>query len=87
VIAIRGGVYFVLLLFFMKVAILYAVAHMIMMTILRFMDRAPDDAAGSAGWRRLARRVLVRLVNELNDLTLPRTSQAELQSQLTSSRA
>ena len=43
VIAIRGGVFFTLLWFFPKVAILYAVAYIGMMTILRFMDSLQHD--------------------------------------------
>ena len=43
VIAIRGGVYFALLLLVPRVAILYAVAYMMMMTILRFMDSLQHD--------------------------------------------
>ena len=42
-IAVRGGSYLVLLFFFTKVAILYAVAYMIMITILRFMDSLQHD--------------------------------------------
>ena len=43
VIAIRGGLYFGLLLLVPRVAILYAVAYMMMMTILRFMDSLQHD--------------------------------------------
>jgi len=43
VILIRGGVFFTLLWFYPKVALLYAVAYMIMMTILRFMDSLQHD--------------------------------------------
>ena len=43
VIAVRGGLYLTLLFFFTKVAILYAVAYMVMMTILRFMDSLQHD--------------------------------------------
>ena len=43
VIAVRGGLYLALLLFFTKVAILYAVAYTIMITILRFMDSLQHD--------------------------------------------
>ena len=38
VILIRGGIYFTVIFFFPKVALLYAVAYMLMMTVLRFMD-------------------------------------------------
>jgi fatty acid desaturase len=43
VILIRGGVFVTLLVFFPKVALLYAVAYMIMMTVLRFMDSLQHD--------------------------------------------
>jgi len=43
VIAIRGSVFFALLWFYPKVAVLYAVAYMIMMTVLRFMDSLQHD--------------------------------------------
>jgi fatty acid desaturase len=43
VIAIRGGVFLLLLLLVPKVAVLYAVAYMLMMTILRFMDSLQHD--------------------------------------------
>jgi fatty acid desaturase len=43
VIVVRGGLYLALLLYFAKVAILYAVAYMIMITILRFMDSLQHD--------------------------------------------
>ncbi len=43
VIAIRGGIYLALLIFATKAAILYAVAYMIMMTVLRFMDSLQHD--------------------------------------------
>ncbi len=43
VIAIRGGLYFALLLVVPRVAILYAVAYMMMITILRFMDSLQHD--------------------------------------------
>jgi omega-6 fatty acid desaturase (delta-12 desaturase) len=43
VIAVRGGMYVALLLVFPKVAILYAVAYMLMITILRFMDSLQHD--------------------------------------------
>ncbi len=43
VIAIRGGLYVMLLLVFTKVAILYALAYMTMITILRFMDSLQHD--------------------------------------------
>ncbi|MEQ9561837.1 MAG: fatty acid desaturase, partial [Woeseiaceae bacterium] len=43
VIVIRGGAYLALCWFFPKVAILYAVAYLLMMTILRFMDSVQHD--------------------------------------------
>jgi fatty acid desaturase len=43
VIAIRGGVYLAVLWLFPKAAFLYAVAYMLMMTILRFMDGLQHD--------------------------------------------
>ncbi len=43
VIAVRGGLYLMLLFVFTKVAMLYAVAYMIMSTILRFMDSLQHD--------------------------------------------
>ncbi len=43
VIVIRGGIFFAILFLFPKVAILYAIAYMIMMTILRFMDSIQHD--------------------------------------------
>jgi len=43
VILIRGSVFFALLFFFPKVAALYVVAYLIMMTILRFMDSLQHD--------------------------------------------
>jgi omega-6 fatty acid desaturase (delta-12 desaturase) len=43
VILIRGGVYFAVLWFFPKAALLYALAYMLMMTILRFMDSLQHD--------------------------------------------
>jgi fatty acid desaturase len=43
VIAVRGGLYLMLLLLFTKAAILYAVAYMIMITGLRFMDSLQHD--------------------------------------------
>ncbi len=43
VIAVRGGAYFALLFSFPKVAILYAVAYAMMMTVLRFMDSLQHD--------------------------------------------
>ena len=42
-IVVRGGAYFTLLLLFPKVAILYAVAYLVMITILRFMDSLQHD--------------------------------------------
>jgi fatty acid desaturase len=43
VIVIRGGIYFALLWYYPKVAILYAVAYLLMMTVLRFMDSIQHD--------------------------------------------
>jgi fatty acid desaturase len=43
VIAIRGGLFLALCWFFPKVALLYALAYMLMMTILRFMDSVQHD--------------------------------------------
>ncbi len=43
VIAIRGSIFFGVLWFFPKAAVLYMVAYMIMMTILRFMDSLQHD--------------------------------------------
>lgn len=43
VIALRGGVYLATLWFFPKVALLYALAYMIMLTILRSMDSLQHD--------------------------------------------
>ena len=43
VILIRGGVFAALLVYFPKVAILYAIAYMLMMHVLRFMDSLQHD--------------------------------------------
>ena len=43
VIAVRGGVYLALLVWFTKVAILYAIAYMLMVHVLRFMDSMQHD--------------------------------------------
>ena len=43
VIAIRGGIFIALLYFVPKVALLYAIAYMLMMTVLRFMDSVQHD--------------------------------------------
>ena len=43
VIVVRGSILLALLVYFPKVALLYAVAYMIMMTILRFMDSLQHD--------------------------------------------
>lgn len=43
VIAIRGGIFLVLLVFFPKVAVLYMAAYVLMMTVLRFMDSLQHD--------------------------------------------
>ena len=43
VIAIRGGLYLTVLVLYPKVAILYAVAYLLMMHVLRFMDALQHD--------------------------------------------
>ena len=43
VILIRGGVFATLILFFPRVALMYAVAYMLMLTVLRFMDSIQHD--------------------------------------------
>ncbi|MDH3430848.1 MAG: fatty acid desaturase [Gammaproteobacteria bacterium] len=43
VILIRGGLFIALLVFFPKAALLYAIAYMLMMHILRFMDALQHD--------------------------------------------
>jgi omega-6 fatty acid desaturase (delta-12 desaturase) len=43
VILIRGGAFAALLVFFPKVAVLYAIAYMLMMQVLRFMDCLQHD--------------------------------------------
>ena len=43
VIIIRGGVFLALIAFFPKVAALYIIAYMLMMTVLRFMDSLQHD--------------------------------------------
>ena len=43
VIAIRGGIFLALLVFYPKVAILYVVAYLLMMHVLRFMDSVQHD--------------------------------------------
>tara|TARA_Y100000588_G_scaffold389956_1_gene494088 strand:+ start:1933 stop:2955 length:1023 start_codon:yes stop_codon:yes gene_type:complete len=43
VILIRGGIFLGILLYSVKVALLYAIAYMLMMTILRFMDSLQHD--------------------------------------------
>jgi len=43
VILIRGGIYFTLLFLFPKVALLYALAYLLMMHVLRFMDSLQHD--------------------------------------------
>ncbi len=43
VIAIRGGLFIALLVFFTRVAVLYAIAYMLMMQVLRFMDMLQHD--------------------------------------------
>lgn len=43
VIAVRGGLFLVLLVFFTKVALLYMIAYLIMMHVLRFVDMLQHD--------------------------------------------
>ena len=43
VIVLRGGIFVNLIIWFPKVALLYAVAYMLMMTVLRFMDSVQHD--------------------------------------------
>jgi len=43
VIAVRGGTFLALVVFFPKVALLYAIAYLSMMTVLRFMDSLQHD--------------------------------------------
>ncbi len=43
VIVIRGGIFIALLLYFPKVALLYVVAYLLMITVLRFMDSLQHD--------------------------------------------
>lgn len=43
VILVRGGIFLALFVWFPKVAVLYAVAYMLMMTVLRFMDSIQHD--------------------------------------------
>lgn len=43
VIAVRGGLFIMALIFFPKVALLYVVAYLIMMHVLRFMDSVQHD--------------------------------------------
>ncbi len=43
VILIRGSIFVALMIYFPKVALLYAIAYMLMMTILRFMDSLQHD--------------------------------------------
>ncbi|MFQ5547889.1 MAG: fatty acid desaturase [Woeseia sp.] len=43
VILIRGGIFVALVVLFPKVALLYAIAYMLMMTVLRFMDSLQHD--------------------------------------------
>ena len=42
-ILVRGGIFFTVLYFFPKAALLYAIAYMIMVTVLRFMDSLQHD--------------------------------------------
>jgi fatty acid desaturase len=43
VIVIRGGLFLLLVIFFPKVALLYAIAYLLMMHVLRFMDMLQHD--------------------------------------------
>ena len=43
VITIRGGLFLLLVIYFPKVALLYAIAYMLMMHVLRFMDMLQHD--------------------------------------------
>jgi fatty acid desaturase len=43
VIVVRGGIFLALVAFFPKVALLYAIAYMLMMHVLRFMDSIQHD--------------------------------------------
>ena len=43
VIFVRGGAFLALLVFFPKVAVLYAIAYLLMMHVLRFMDALQHD--------------------------------------------
>ncbi len=43
VIAVRGGIFLALLIYVPKVAVLYAVAYLLMMHVLRFMDSVQHD--------------------------------------------
>jgi len=43
VIAVRGTAYLMLLVFFLRVAVLYAIAYLLMMHVLRFMDALQHD--------------------------------------------
>jgi len=43
VIVIRGGIYFAVLWYYPKAALLYCIAYMLMMTVLRFMDGIQHD--------------------------------------------
>lgn len=43
VIVIRGSIFVSLIIFFPKVAVLYAIAYLLMMTVLRFMDSLQHD--------------------------------------------
>jgi len=43
VLLIRGGIFVALLVYFPKVALLYVMAYLLMMTILRFMDSLQHD--------------------------------------------
>ena len=42
-IAVRGGIFLLMIVYVSKVAVLYAVAYMLMMHVLRFMDMLQHD--------------------------------------------
>ncbi len=46
VIVVRGGLYFLLLVLYPKVALMYAIAYMMMLIVLRFMDALQHDYGG-----------------------------------------
>jgi fatty acid desaturase len=43
VLLVRGGIFAALLVFFPKVALLYVIAYLVMLTVLRFMDSVQHD--------------------------------------------